>query len=351
LARLDAEMQNNREAIQRDQSNVTTLESNLTTAEATLAAVSAPRPPAATQQASPGNPNPSGPPAMRAATRAETLRAQLDVLLAHHTEEWPDVKRLRAELDVETKREARLASAAPIPVPVPIPPSAKPAPDNDPAKSGRPAPPTQKEAADVAAARERVTGLKTQITAEYTDIQARTADEPRIAQEIATLQTRLEGLPIREQEMAKLNRDYEISKNNYKTLEGKKIEADTATDMENREKSERFTVLNPAAVPEIPIKPNRPLFDIIGSGASLIIGLLLAIALEVRHNKLLGEWELPKGTFVLGRLPFIDLSAATSQKKSGGRGTRKWLRRSVALSAALACLGVLAGVLVFWRRL
>ena len=203
----------------------------------------------------------------------------------------------------------------------------------------------------MAAARERVTGLKTQITAEYTDIQARTADEPRIAQEIATLQTRLEGLPIREQEMAKLNRDYEISKNNYKTLEGKKIEADTATDMENREKSERFTVLNPAAVPEIPIKPNRPLFDIIGSGASLIIGLLLAIALEVRHNKLLGEWELPKGTFVLGRLPFIDLSAATSQKKSGGRGTRKWLRRSVALSAALACLGVLAGVLVFWRRL
>jgi polysaccharide biosynthesis transport protein len=353
LSRLDVGLKNDREAIERDQAGVTTLTSTLEVAEATLAAVSTPRPAAPAMQASPGNPNLGGPPMLRPPTRVEVLRAKLEDLLAHHTEEWPDVKRTRAELDVEIKREAQVAAAAPPPVliPVPVPPSAKPGPEDDGSKSAHAVPQGAREAAEITAARERVTSLKAQIASANQDIQKRTDDEPLIQKEIEKLQSTLEGLPLREQEMASLSRDYETSKANYSALEAKKISADMATDLEDRQKAENFKVLNTATPPSRPDKPNRPLFDVIGSGLSFFIGLLLAIAMELRRNTLLGEWELPKGTPVLGRLPYIDLAKVLSQKGEGGRGGRKWWwRRAVVYSAALAGLGVLASVYVFMRR-
>src|ERR1035438_9617515 len=129
---------------------------------------------------------------------------------------------------------------------------------------------------------------------------------------------KLSRLPVREQEMAMVTRDYEISKANYKSLLDKKLSAEMSTDMERRQKSERFTVIDPARVPEKPFKPNRPLFWSFGVAAGLLIGIALGGALELRHNVFLGEWELPAGVVVLGRLPYIDMTAPPTPPGSGG---------------------------------
>ena len=108
--------------------------------------------------------------------------------------------------------------------------------------------------------------------------------------------------------MAQITRDYEMSKDNYKSLLDKKMAAEMALDMESRQQSERFTVVDRAQLPEIPIKPNRPLIYSLGSLAALLLAMLVGLAAELRQDVLLGEWELTEDTPVLARLPFIDVT-------------------------------------------
>ena len=101
-------------------------------------------------------------------------------------------------------------------------------------------------------------------------------------------------------------RDYEISKANYKSLLDKKLAAGMASDMEHRQQGERFTLLDPARVPEKPVRPNRPLFSIIGCVVALILALAIGYAREATKNQILGEWEIAGDMPILGRVPFID---------------------------------------------
>ena len=95
--------------------------------------------------------------------------------------------------------------------------------------------------------------------------------------------------------------------------------------MERRQKSERFALLDPPRVPEKPFKPNRPLFAGMGSAAALVLGLLLGLGLEIRKSCVLGEWELPKGVVILGRIPYIEAgSIGVSGPRSSGRLIRRW---------------------------
>ena len=70
----------------------------------------------------------------------------------------------------------------------------------------------------------------------------------------------MDKLPMREQQLASLTRDYEASKANYKSLLDKKMAAEMAANMERWQKAERFVMLDAARVPEKPTSPNRPVF-------------------------------------------------------------------------------------------
>ena len=190
---------------------------------------------------------------------------------------------------------------------------------------------------ELLSAQERVVAIKAQIDSLDRDLQDREAEQKKIQQSIQSLQTRMAGLPVREQEMAGLTRDYEISKANYRTLLDKKLSAEMATDMERRQKSERFTLLDPPRVPEKPAKPNRPLFGGIGSAVALALGLILGLGIEFRKGCVLGEWELPKGTVILGRVPYIELSANHSSTEAPKHTSRRWAVgiASVVLVAAI----------------
>jgi uncharacterized protein involved in exopolysaccharide biosynthesis len=167
--------------------------------------------------------------------------------------------------------------------------------------------------------REQVASLKAQIKASDKELEDRNAEQQRILGEIGGYQRRVERMPMREQEMAQVTRDYEISKTNYKSLLDKKTAAGMALDMERRQQSERFIVLDRAQLPEKPIKPNRPQLYAAGSVLGLALALLMGFAAELRQNVILGEWELPEGTPVLARLPRIELGVRSGQTAAPGR--------------------------------
>jgi capsular polysaccharide biosynthesis protein len=62
-------------------------------------------------------------------------------------------------------------------------------------------------------------------------------------------------------------------------------------------------MLDVARVPEKPASPNLPVFMAGGVLLSLALAAGIAFLLETGRNVFLGEWELPAGTVVLGRVP------------------------------------------------
>src|SRR6202035_2982898 len=104
---------------------------------------------------------------------------------------------------------------------------------------------------------------------------------------------RLNMMPVREQEMGQIMRDHTSLLGDYQALEAKNSAAKISTDMELRQKSERFTINDPAHVPGIPTSPNRQALNALGAMGGLVIACLIAFVREFRNGRLLGAWELP----------------------------------------------------------
>ncbi len=269
---------------------------------------------------------------------SEVLQERLELLLTQYTESYPEVRAVRdaiqgakrLEDQQETRRKADEAKRA------------------EPAEAATGAPAAgAADPPELVRTREQIAGLKGQIKAAETELANRSAEQRRILREIDQYQGRIERLPIREQEVAQLTRDYEMAKENYKSLLAKQTAAEMALDMERRQQSERFTVLDRARVPPKPVKPNRPLLYALGLGASLALGLVAAFTLELRTNVFLGEWELPDDTPILARLPFIEVPMRGPGGVPQASGRRKQAAAALTVLFCLAALLAGGALLVF----
>ncbi len=355
LTREDLALQANRDATRRAEESRKILRDTLDFAEATLSALEQsqpqPQPVNGSAGTSPmaGTTATSPQPASQFAKRSDMFSARLQAMHdAGYADGHPDVKAVKQQLAAALAEEAKdaqdQAAAAKKQAGSRVPPTS---PSGQAVAAVRTPALTERERG-LAQARERVATLKTEIAALSQEIHDHEADLPKILEKISLLQTRLGSLPVREQEMSGLTRDYEISKANYKNLLDKKLSAEMATDMERRQKSERFTLLDPARVPERPAKPNRPLFAGIGSLAALALGGLLGFGLEMRRNCILGEWELPKGVVVLGRVPVIEgWSGSAPANAPTGRTVRKL---TLGLASAFLLVVLAAGFYVVRTR-
>ncbi|MGQ9695974.1 MAG: GumC family protein [Thermodesulfobacteriota bacterium] len=101
-------------------------------------------------------------------------------------------------------------------------------------------------------------------------------EERKLKEQINLYQTRVEETPKREQELLLLTRDYDLLKANYQSLLDKKIQAQMAESLERKQQGEQFKILDPARLPEKPVKPDRNRIMLIGAFIGLIAGLGLA---------------------------------------------------------------------------
>jgi uncharacterized protein involved in exopolysaccharide biosynthesis len=299
------------------------------------------------QPALPGSPAAAGT-APQPKKRSEALEDMLQQMQVRYGDRYPDVQSLKAEIarvkkveEEEAKKQeaARAALAA----------SAETAKHETPKKEGAPtqtasseSKPTEVVTRELLQARERIALLRTQLSNAQTDLKFQMGEQQRLLKMVNSYQSRIDMLPLVEQQMASLTRDYENSKANYKSLLDKKLAAGMATDMELRQQAERFTIIDPARVPEKPSKPNRPLFGGIGAALAIALGLIIGFALEFRKNVILGEWELPADMVVLGRIPVIEMPAVATQ----------WVkpRNAAAITAAFLAVVAVGTAIIVWGR-
>jgi uncharacterized protein involved in exopolysaccharide biosynthesis len=323
LARLQTELEANRDAINRVQQTKVIREGNRAAMETTLAAqVQAWRQTQAAALAGGSAFLPDQPGRAPQKKTSEAMREQLAVLLGRYSADHPDVVRLKQDIErvekVEQEQAAKWAAAGTEDAKAP----------SEAKSGGQPAAPVR-EPVEFAPTREQIAGLQAQIKAADAELESRTAEQKRILGNLDSYQKRVERLPVREQEMAGLTRDYKMSQDNYQSLLDKKMAAGMALDMELRQQAERFEILDHAQVPQKPIKPKRPQLYAGGTALSLAIALALGFLAELKKNVVLGEWELPKDTPVLARLPHIEITGANGKKSEP---KRRWSRRKKPLA-------------------
>jgi polysaccharide chain length determinant protein (PEP-CTERM system associated) len=112
--------------------------------------------------------------------------------------------------------------------------------------------------------------MENQVVATEMEIERLREEEGRAKVQMAKYRERIENTPIREQAMVNLNRDYQNTRESYQKLLQKSQDAQQAENLERRQKGEQFKIIDPARVPEKPVKPN--ILKV------LFLGFFLAIA-------------------------------------------------------------------------
>lgn len=162
-------------------------------------------------------------------------------------------------------------------------------------------------------------------------------EQQRLRESAAAYQARIEVIPVREQQIADLVRDYDISKSHYSQLLGKKFGAEMATELEIRQKGEKFIILDPAQVAEKPSSPNRLLINAVGSLGGLALGLAAALVTEVLGMSITSASQITTFTGIplLGVITVIRTYADRRRKRWIIAGTASGVVTMMALGGFL----------------
>jgi polysaccharide chain length determinant protein (PEP-CTERM system associated) len=107
-----------------------------------------------------------------------------------------------------------------------------------------------------------------------------------LQREAQSYQGRLERTPRWAEELSVLQRDYDITKEKYRSVISRKVEAELAQQLEASSASTIFNVLSPAGVPTTPARPDRTTGLIIALLAALGLGALAGAFVEMRDDSI-----------------------------------------------------------------
>lgn len=245
------------------------------------------------------------------ANTAGSAKARLAALLARGlTDKHPDVRKARLDVAEEEAKSAAQETGASVQDTQAA--KTKDTPPGDPVSSG--ATVARRTQLPVNTANPV---LESQLKSIDDEIQKHVAEQQRLKKLVAGYQAKLEVIPVREQQISDLVRDYEISKGHYAQLLEKQLSAETATQLEIRQKGERFSVLDPAQPSEKPSRPKRMLIDAVGSLGGLILGLVLALSSELFGTTITAPEQITDdlGVPVLEVVPIIQTAAGGARRK------------------------------------
>jgi polysaccharide chain length determinant protein (PEP-CTERM system associated) len=196
-------------------------------------------------------------PADTAAARLSILRAELTALQTTYSDKYPDVIQMKEQIRLlerrvaEDQQKAAAAAAAASP------------------KTTSSEPSRQTRELRLASQNPYVLSLMQQLDQAAVESKTSADEIASLNRQIQVYQSRLEMTPKREQELAIITRDYETTRDMFRTLLAKRGEADVAADLEQRQKGDHFRVIEAATLPDRPVGPNRLRL--------LLVGLALAL--------------------------------------------------------------------------
>jgi polysaccharide chain length determinant protein (PEP-CTERM system associated) len=210
------------------------------------------------------------------AKELESLRLQLQDALSRFTEEHPDVTALKDKIARTEKLKRDLEKEI----------ASRPAPERS-ENTGDPG-----TNAEVKQPTTTMMQLQSQLKSIRLEIQNDEQHLKQLESQIASYRDRLTLTPQTEQQLADVSRGYEESKSNYNSLLQKQNQSQLATSLEQRQQGAQFRILDPPSLPDRPTAPNHLLLSLAGLLGGSILGLGLAVLLEMTNVRVRQEKDL-----------------------------------------------------------
>ncbi len=119
-------------------------------------------------------------------------------------------------------------------------------------------------------------------------------EQQKIDSKVSTYQKWVEAAPIREAEWATLTRDYNQLNTNYQNLLGRNMEAESAQNLERRQKGSQFKIVDTAHFPEKPCAPDFFKIMAIALALGLGVGGGISFGLNLLDNSVQDMTDLQK---------------------------------------------------------
>jgi polysaccharide chain length determinant protein (PEP-CTERM system associated) len=245
-------------------------------------------------------------------------RNQLNELSAKYTEQYPDVVRVRQEVEQLEKKLAEVSRA--------VPPSRESGKGDSIKHSNMP-----------------FTGMRTlkaQLVSADAEIAALKRERETIRRNISAYQAKVDLAPRRDLELVTLTHDYDNLKKSYDDLLQKREEAKISEKMEISQGGDEFQILDPANLPEKPYKPKPLLVFGIAFLMAGFLGFGGAIGLEKIDLSLRGVTDF-KHYFDLPILASIPILEAMEFDR------RQNLRRKAIIGGMISFAFALFALLLF----
>jgi len=175
-------------------------------------------------------------------------------------------------------------------------------------------------------------GLKSQIQAIDNEIAMQRKQQADMRDKLRMYRERLEQTPTIEQEYAALNREYENAHNKYMEVMNKLLTAKIAEGMEEHQKAEKFTLIDPASFPEKPVSPNRLLI----AAAGLLLGLASGVGMVLLTDQLDHTVKDANDINLITDLPVLGSISRIQTPEE-----LQWLKRRRWIVAAATCFSIL----------
>jgi uncharacterized protein involved in exopolysaccharide biosynthesis len=162
--------------------------------------------------------------------------------------------------------------------------------------------------------------LTSQLEANRLELKNLSRDEAQVKSDIEQYQKRLNLTPVTEQQLAGLQRDYDLLKADYTDLLDKETQAQLAGSLEKRQEGQQFRLIDSPSLPATPSFPKPIPIGVGGLAGGIILGLAFAFFIDTKDGFVYSEEDL---------LRYLKPPVAVAipvLRTPSEEGTRRWFR-------------------------
>jgi uncharacterized protein involved in exopolysaccharide biosynthesis len=179
--------------------------------------------------------------------------------------------------------------------------------------------------------------IQAQLASTLNDLKSMRSTQASLKKRVEEIAGRLEKTPLMERQYLDLTRDRDNSVQKYHEIRSKLLEARVAEGLEADRKAERFSLIDPPALPERPEKPNRPAILLLTMVFAMVGGIGYGAAVESLDQAVYTAeqiWEITE-VAPLAVVPYIQNSEDAWRRR---KKRARWLWGGAILAVAFVTL-------------
>jgi polysaccharide biosynthesis transport protein len=183
--------------------------------------------------------------------------------------------------------------------------------------------------------------LESRLIANQAQLNSLTKSRVELEEQLKGYEERLAQAPSIEQQYLGMMRDYQSAVDRYRDVSGKLAQAKLAETLESESKGERFTLIDPPRLSEIPIQPNRPAMIFLGFVLATGSGFGSVVLRQALDKGIYNARTLARitGSPPLATIPFIETTSTS-------RWDTRWPMFIVAIVGAILAAALIVHLTV-----